>query len=132
MGRQVTGPTWGPGTAGEQPYEGPAPRTGPPDALVLDIGDDVGALVLYADEGCLGSEIDVTPVGAPRSHHIHTMIRRRRVTGRDVVAGLYPQLAAGTYTVWGLGGTGPIGQVTIVGARVTEFHAGNGRGATAN
>ncbi len=97
----------GAGTGGEQSYEDPGPLSGPPDALVLDIGDDIGALVLYADESCLGAEVDITPTGAPRSHHIHTMIRRRRASGRDVVAGLYPQLAAGTYTVWGLGSTGP-------------------------
>jgi hypothetical protein len=118
------------GAVGEQPYEGPGPRSGPPDALVLDIGGDIGALVLYADESCLGSEIDITPSGAPRSHQIHTMIRRRRATGRDVVAGLYPELAAGTYTVWGLGADDPIGRVTIVGAQVAEFHAGNCRVAT--
>jgi hypothetical protein len=127
---QGTGREVGLETGGEQPYEGPGPRSGPPDALVLDIGDDIGALVLYADESCLGFEVDVTPAGAPRSHQIHTMIRRRRATGRDVVAGVYPELAAGPYTVWGFGGTGPIGQVTIVGAQVSEFHAGNCRVAT--
>jgi hypothetical protein len=127
-----TGLDSGPSPPGEQPYEGPAPRSGPPDALVLDIGDEIGALVLYADESCLGSEVDITADGAPRSHDTHTMIRRRRATGRDVVAGVYPELAAGTYTVWGLGSTGPIGRVTIVGAQVTEFHAGNCRSATAN
>jgi hypothetical protein len=132
MWTKGTGRDRGLGAVGEQPYEGPGPRSGPPDALVLDIGDDIGALVLYADESCLGSEVDITPVGAPRSHHIHTMIRRRRATGRDVVAGLYPELAAGTYTVWGLGGTGPIGRVTIVGAQVAEFHGGNCRTATAS
>jgi hypothetical protein len=73
---------------------------GAPDALVLDIGDDVGALIIYADEACLGSAIDLTPVGAPQSHHIHTMIRRRRATDRDVIAGLFPELREGVYTVW--------------------------------
>ena len=29
-------------------------RTVPPDALVLDIGEDIGALILYAEEACLG------------------------------------------------------------------------------
>jgi hypothetical protein len=118
----------GPGARGEQPFEGSAPRSGPPDALVLDIGGDIGALVLYADETCLGSEVDITPFGEPRSHHIHTMVRRRRATGKDVIAGLYPELLEGTYTIWGLDESGPIGEVNILGAQVTEFHAGNCRG----
>jgi hypothetical protein len=118
----------GDGGEGEQPFEGSGPRSGPPDALVLDIGGNIGALVLYADETCLGSEIDVTPAGAPRGHHIHTMVRRRRATGKDVIAGLYPELLEGSYTIWGLDDTGPIGEVNIVGAQVSEFYVGNCRG----
>jgi hypothetical protein len=116
----------GPG-AGEQPFEGSGPRSGPPDALVLDIGGTIGALIVYADETCLGSEIDLTPVGVPRSHHLHTMVRRRRATDKDVIAGLYPEVPEGTYTVWGLHDSGPIGEVTVMGGRVSEFHGGDCR-----
>ena len=118
----------GPGASREIPFEDSGPRFGPPDALVLDIGGDVGALIIYADESCLGAEIDLTPAGAPRSHHLHTMVRRCRATGRDVIAGLYPEVREGAYTVWGLGNTGPIGEVTIVGGRVSEFPGGSCRG----
>jgi len=38
----------------EAPYVDEGPTNGPPDALVLDIGEDIGALILYAEEGCLG------------------------------------------------------------------------------
>ncbi len=116
----------GPGQE-EQPFEDLGPGSGPPDALVLDIGGDIGALILYADETCLGSEIDLTPAGTLRSHHIHTMVRRRRATNKDIVAGLYPELPEGTYTIWGREDTGEIGEVTIVGAQVSEFHAGDCR-----
>jgi hypothetical protein len=109
----------------EEPFEDSGPRSGPPDALVLDIGDGVGALIIYADEACLGSEIDLTPAGSPQSHQIHTMVRRRRATNRDVIAGLFPELAEGTYTVWALSGNGPIGEVTIVGGQISEFHGGD-------
>jgi len=110
----------------EAPYVDEGPTDGPPDALVLDIGDDIGALILYAEEECLGQEIDLTPVGAPRSHHMHTMIRRRRGVGREFIAGVYPELQEGEYTVWGLDGH-PLGDVTIVGGRVGEFRAGDCR-----
>jgi hypothetical protein len=112
----------------EAAFEDPGPRSGPPDALILDIGGDVGALVLYADEQCLGREIDLTPVSMARSHHTHSLIRRRRATDRDIVAGVYPQLNEGEYTVWGLDEGGPIGKVEIVGGQVTEFNGGNCRG----
>ena len=114
--------------AKEAAFEDSGPRSGPPDALVLDIGGDVGALVLYADERCLGREIDLTPVNMARTHHIHTLIRRRRARDRDIVAGVYPELNEGEYTVWGVDDGGPIGRVEIVGGQVTEFNGGNCRG----
>ena len=111
---------------GEQPFIDPGPTAGPAEALVLDIGDNIGALILYADQTCLGQEIDVTPAGAARHHHTHTMIRRRRAIGREFIAGVYPELQAGSYTVWGVDDK-PLGEVTVVGGHVTEFQAGNCR-----
>jgi hypothetical protein len=115
-----------PHPAPEAPYVDAGPTEGPAEALVLDIGGNVGALVLYADEVCLGLEIDLTPVGAPRSHHMHTMIRRRRAVDREFIAGVYPELDEGTYTVWGIDDR-PLGEVTITGGRVSEFHSGDCR-----
>jgi len=112
--------------AAEAPYVDDGPLAGPAEALVLDIGGDVGALVLYAEEACLGLEVDVTPAGAPRSHHMHTMIRRRRAADREFIAGVYPELVEGTYTVWGMDGL-PLGVVDIAGGRVSEFHAADCR-----
>jgi hypothetical protein len=109
--------------AGEQPFVDSGPTDGPAEALVLDIGGDVGALILYADEACLGEEIDLTPVGVPRSHHLHTMIRRRRAIEREVIVGVYAEVRAGDYTVWGLDGE-PLGEVSIAGGQVSEFQGG--------
>ncbi len=107
----------------EAPFHDDGPG-GAPVSLVLDIGGDIGALILYADEQCLGREIDLTPVGVPRSHHTHTMIRRRCAVDREFVAGVYPELAAGAYAVWGTDGE-VIAEVVIAGGRVTEFDAGD-------
>lgn len=109
---------------GEAPFVDSGPLAGPAEALVLDIGGTVGALILYADEACLGQEIDLTPAGAPRAHHLHTMIRRRRAIERDLVAGVYAQVAEGDYTIWGLDGH-PLGEVTITGGEVAEFQGGS-------
>jgi hypothetical protein len=110
----------------ETPFDDSAGRDGRPEFLVLDIGGDVGALVLYADEECLGREIDLTPAGTARSHHTHTMIRRRRAPDRELVVGVYAELTAGSYTAWGLDGE-PIADVTIRGGQVSELHAGDCR-----
>jgi hypothetical protein len=122
----MTDHTHGPSESGvgEAPFVDSGPLDGPPEALVLDIGGDVGALILYADEACLGQEIDLSPVGMPRSHHTHTMIRRRRAVTQEFIAGVYPALQAGSYTVWGLDGE-PLGETTINGGQVSEFRAGD-------
>ena len=111
--------------SGEAPYvdEGIG---GTPESLVLDIGENIGALILFADEACLGAEIDITPVGMEKSHKIHTMIRRRRAVDREFVAGVYPELQSGTYTLWGLDGHA-LADVVITGGAVTEFDAGDCR-----
>jgi hypothetical protein len=109
------------GAVVEPPFDGSAPRDHEPEFLVLDIGGDVGALVLYADDTYLGAEIDLTPTGMPRNHHVHTVIRRRQAPAGELVAGVYPELPAGVYTVWGLEGQA-LGDITIAGGRVTEKH----------
>jgi hypothetical protein len=111
-------------TSHELPYVDEGSTDGPAESLVLDIGGNIGALVLYAEEECLGTEIDLTPVGQPRSHLMHTMIRRRRAIDREFIAGVYPELSAGEYVVWGTDGI-PLGQVAIAGGQVSEFRAGN-------
>jgi hypothetical protein len=108
---------------GEAPFVDSGPLSGPAEALVLDIGGEIGALIMYADEACLGREIDLTPAGAPRTHHLHTLIRRRRAFDRELIAGVYPEVSEGEYTVWGLDGE-PLGVVTVVGGQVAEFQAG--------
>ena len=111
-----------PPVAPEEAYVDSGPG-GPPDFVVLDIGDDVGALIVYASENCNGIELDLTAAGAERTHHTHTMIRRRRLLHNDVFAGVYPELTEGTYTIWGRSRS--LGDVVIVGGEVTEFDAGD-------
>jgi hypothetical protein len=108
----------------EKPFVDTGPLNGPPESLVLDIGGNIGALILHAEAKCLGMEIDLTPLGEPRSHHTHTMIRRRQAAEREFIAGVYPELPEGSYCVWGIDGV-PLGEVTITGGHVSEFQAGD-------
>ena len=88
------------------------------EQVVLDIGQDVGALVLYTGEELRGREIEVSLKGND-ARRVHTAILERRVNGRVVFAGVYATLPAGDYTIWG-NGAQPTGAVTIVGGEVAE------------
>ena len=82
-------------------------------SVVLDIGGDVGALMLRTPPSMDGDEIDLTPDDEDLPH-THSAVRERRL-GSDVsYAAVYPSLRAGTYTVEHSGQ-----QVTIVGGAVS-------------
>ena len=88
------------------------------EPIVLDVGNDVGALVLYTGEELREKEIEISRKGAAEKK-IHTAIHERTVNGRTIFAGVYPSLPAGDYDIWGDDGS-PVSEVTIVGGHVAE------------
>lgn len=85
---------------------------------LLDIGQDIGALVLYTGAELRDKEIEVSPTGDD-AKRVHTAIHERRVNGRTIFAGIYPALREGDYTIWGESGQ-PAGHVTITGGKVAK------------
>ena len=96
--------------------EGYAVRGGPP---VLDIGGDIGAMVVTMPPEALGTELHL------RSEHeppvaVHTGVWGRDHGGRTVPIALFPELLEGGYHV--LDGTGTaVRHVEIVGGNVTTI-----------
>jgi hypothetical protein len=86
--------------------------------VMLDVGDDVGALVLHASAEMAGAEIEISPVGADGSRS-HVAVHRREVAGHVRYAAVYPSLKAGQYRLWRPDGT-PTDPIVIAGGRVTE------------
>jgi len=88
--------------------------------VLLDIGANTGALVLYTPAELLGAEIEISPdiPGAPRTH---AAVRPRPGPTGTRYAAVYERLAAGGYTLWRDHAT-PAGQVTITGGLVTNVH----------
>jgi hypothetical protein len=86
-----------------------------PETVVLDIGQDVGALIIYTKAELRGREIEVSPCGG--ATRVHVEVLERRINGRPVFAAVFPGLRAGDYDIWEnfpkRGGT-----VTIVGGEV--------------
>ncbi len=87
-------------------------------SVVLDIGGDVGALVLRTPSTLIGHEIDLEPEDR-NSPHTHSAVRERRLVGGVANAAVYPSLRAGHYVV---GGTDQ--RVLIIGGHVTEAEFG--------
>jgi hypothetical protein len=82
--------------AGETP-----PAGGP---VVLDIGDDIGALIVYVlGDDMVGHELHLRRVGS-HGGTTHTGIWRRNIADRDDVIAIFPELATGHYDVFDLCG----------------------------
>jgi hypothetical protein len=81
--------------------------------VILDIGADVGALVLYTPADMDGWEIEVSRPGEKRTHsQVH-----RRDTGD--YAAVYPSLPAGIYAIWRPAGE-QVTTTAITGGSVTS------------
>ena len=87
--------------------------------VVLDVGGEIGALVIYARSDLAGQEIEICPLGSqgPRTH---TEVHPRQVLGGQVHAGVFPELAAGDYELWPPGAATGL-PVRIEGGKVAEL-----------
>jgi hypothetical protein len=107
------------------------------DCVVLDIGGEVGALILYAPAELSGAEVEISLPGVgPRTHSIvrERLVDQsaggRRAGGRHaapdgpgdaaVYAAVYPGLPAGLYTIWRDAQT-PAGTVQVEGGQVASW-----------
>jgi hypothetical protein len=89
-----------------------------PGSVVLDIGGDVGALIIIVPARMAGEEIHVSP-GQDPQERTHALVRERRLGPASCHAAVYPALRAGEYTIWRDTGN-PAGIVRIDGGAATS------------
>lgn len=91
-----------------------------PGTVILELGAGVGALVLYTPAELNGREIEISPEGTVAGRRTHSMVRPRHMPRATRYAAVYPDLAAGPYTVWA-DEQHPAGRVDIAGGRITNW-----------
>jgi hypothetical protein len=89
-----------------------------PETVVLNIGRDIGALIIYTMPELRGREIEVSPRGSD-AKRVHVEVLERRINGRPVFAAVFPGLRAGDYDIWN-NTPNPSDTVTIVGGEVAS------------
>jgi hypothetical protein len=88
-------------------------------SVAVDVGDDVGALLIHTDAARVGEEIEVERLDGGGSR-THVAVLTRRVGERIAHAAVFPALAAGEYAV--LRPDGAVAEcVCIPGACVAEL-----------
>jgi hypothetical protein len=91
-------------------------------SVVLELGGDIGVLVLYAPARLHGTELEISPEsGGPHGRRTHSLVRERVTASGISYAAVYPDVPAGRYTIWGDDGA-PAGTVVISGGQVASFH----------
>ena len=119
----------------ENPFAGQGP-------VLLDIGGDIGAIVLRLPPSLHGAEIEIHAVGAASGHdhghghgpqdhhhdqghadhthhHPHVAVVERPLADGTVFTAVFPAVTAGTYDLREAGGAGTL-RVEVTGGSVTE------------
>ncbi len=100
-----------------------------PGTVVLELGVDVGALVLFTPAELDGREIEISrdsgaaPPDSDETYptwRTHSQVRPRHMVSVTRYAAVYPGLPAGSYTIWA-DSSRPAGRVVITGGRVTNW-----------
>lgn len=103
-------------------------------AVLLDIGGDIGAIVVEMPAQMVGVEIEVRPVSPDsrvagrhgshhggHTHHPHVAVVDRQAPDGTVPSLVFPELREGTYELAPKGG-GPAGATAVVrGNQVTQL-----------
>jgi hypothetical protein len=90
-----------------------------PEHVVLEIGGELGALVVYTDPELHGREIEISPRGED-DHRSHKDVLERSGGGRPAFAAVFDRIEEGTYTLW-IDGAPRARDVAIHGGTVTEL-----------
>ena len=92
-----------------------------PGTVVMELGADVGALILYTPAHRDGEEIEISRDDDPAVPRTHSQVRPRHLGAVTKYAAVYPGLAAGPYTLWRDERT-PADSVTVTGGQITTCH----------
>ena len=100
------------------------PAAGPsgPGTVIMELGADVGALILYTPADLDGEEIEISRDDEPGdlgSRRTHSQVRPRHMPGQTRYAAVYPSLPAGCYTIW-RDEHSPAAAVTVTGGQVSN------------
>jgi hypothetical protein len=98
--------------------------------VLLDIGADVGAIVVEMPSEMVGAEIEVRPAAGdggghltdrPHAHHPHVAVVDRRTSEGTVPSLVFSELPEGTHELVEKGG-GPVrATATVTGSEVTQL-----------
>jgi len=105
--------------------EGYAARSHP-EFVVLDIGGELGALIVHTDPDMHGVEIEISP-SADQRRRSHKQVLERTIGDHPAFTAVFDALPAGRYTLW-VDGKPRAHRVPVQAGAVAELDLRNSRG----
>ena len=90
-----------------------------PEHVILDIGGDLGALIIYTEPPLAGTEIEISATGGDRERS-HKEVLEREIEGRPLYAAVFDKVPSGSYTLW-VDDAARARGVTVSGGAVSEL-----------
>jgi hypothetical protein len=90
-----------------------------PEYVVLEIGGDLGALIVYTDPDMHGVEIEISRSGED-DRRAHKDVLERSLGGRPAFSAVFDQVRQGSYTLW-VADTARARDVHVSGGNVAEL-----------
>ena len=87
--------------------------------VLLNLGGELGALIVHTSPELLGAEIEISPDGHDGDRQ-HKQVLRRQLGPQAVTVLVYDNLRAGEYTLW-LDEDAPVRGVRVEGGSVAEL-----------
>jgi hypothetical protein len=101
-----------------------------PEYVVLDIGEEFGALIIHADAELHGVEVEISPA-RDDDRRSHKEVLERSMNGHPAFTAVFDKLEQGAYTLW-LRGAPRSRDVGIAAGEVTELDWTQARRAKAH
>jgi hypothetical protein len=70
-----------------------------PEYVVLEIGGELGALIVHTQPAMHGVEIEISPTGDDSTRQ-HKDVLERPIGGKPAFSAVFDQIADGSYTLW--------------------------------
>ena len=70
-----------------------------PEHVILDIGEDLGALIIHTDAEMVGAEVEISATGHDEERS-HKDVLEREINGRPAYTAVFDKVREGTYTLW--------------------------------
>jgi hypothetical protein len=90
-----------------------------PEAVVLDIGADLGALIVHTDAAMLGVEVEISATGHD-DQRSHKDVLEREINGRPAYTAVFDKVREGSYTLW-VDDVAHTRDVVVAGGSVSEL-----------